>query len=291
MGVPAVWQDGSVGSWGSASSARGGTAEDRYHMTNTALRFRRFRVRKDIPAIDVLSWQSSPTTALQNLAGIYTWQVDLEALWPRATPRLGNSGFITFGTAGYATNMLRYNLNITSEVHAWVPLTGSVVKTPYARPGVGSWGGSYTALVDATTSINAGPDPGDMGTAAGTATFKLTEDGTDPTLAGAIVVTGWEVEAQRGNQTEIRYDFVGTGDLTAVAGSSLANILPARVAFPFDWDADSDGVPDGTLTCTAVTGKTYSGPAFISSIALTCDPSQPIQVNVTAQGAGALAVA
>lgn len=283
-----TWSEGSVGSWGSEG-------EDRYHLTNggtpstaTGVAFNAFTVREEADEHDSTAWgDAGGSVSKTTMAGLYSWTAELQGLAPRSDIKLG-LGLVTFAS-GYTALLDAFTLDMAWGVRKFKPFAASPTGYWLARPIDFSWSGTFEGDLSPTTSISPVTAINLKGAAA---TFKLCEDAAaDPSFTGNIVVKSVEVVAQRGNVQRVRIAYSGSGALTVVAGTNIPNILPAGAIGLPAWDTNEDGVPDGDLVLTGASGKTYTGPAFISAIRLGVNSSTPISVSVTAQGAGALTIA
>jgi hypothetical protein len=235
---------------------------------------------------------SFPTTAFGSVTaedfanGLYSWTASIAS---RLEPfSAGGGGLVTYAD-GYTDNVKAWSMTMN-----WAALESTVfdsagtstIESKSFTPGLLNWSGTYTAILDDTTALSL-PEPGTRGTA----TFKIVEDGAnDQTLAGTVITTSVSAPVRVGRLSEVSIGYQGAGALTAAGtgGSTWANNF-------FDyWIANNSGVlqipATGELVLTAHSGRTYTGDAFPSSIALNVAVGQPVTVNITAQGSGDLAI-
>jgi hypothetical protein len=220
------------------------------------------------------------TVVTQDL-GLYSWTAQIVARYSPAA--IGNLAGITYAT-GYVANAQGYTLNL-----AWAPNDVTPFGTAAGKvfaPGLLKWGGSYECLYDDTT-VGVMPVTG----ASGSATFTLvTEASEDHELEGDIHTVGIANAAQVGQSATHNVTFEGNGDLTAT-GDDGSNTTWTNSLFKY-WEDNASGVvgiaATGSLVLTAASGVTWTGDAFPSAIQIVQRIGQPLTVNITAQGTGAL---
>jgi len=253
------------------------------------------RVGSDVATLTIESNEYDATTptgtavAMRTMnAGLRQGTVAFTGLWPRAANPLGLSALITYA-AGYVQYVRSFTINMAFPE---IPITastgadGSYVR--YMPGGTGTWGGTYTCLADNATALSM-PSIG----AASAATFKLAEDGaSDPTLTGNITTPRLVQTVKIGSESQAVYSFTGSGALTQAAGSALPGIFAASGAITKPtWDISGDGVPDNTCVLTVASGRTYSFPAFWTSLSMNFQTDQPVQISGTLRIADIVTVA
>ena len=203
------------------------------------------------------------------------------------SPPSGYLGLVTFA-GGYATHVNSWDMQITCkplEITSWT-LAATAAGWRSFMPGILGWGGSYSALIDVTTAL---ANPFAPNTASSAATFKIGEaSAVAQTLAGNIYPSALSIAAAVADLNTVQYSYVGDSTLTAAGASNL--FAAGAVGTP-DWDTSgSDGVPDADLILQASSGRTYTGPAFWTSIGIRVQPAGWTEISIGFQGAGALAI-
>lgn len=243
-----------------------------------------------VPSFIADSSDTTPLSAaaIRNTTGLTSGEVAFRAVYPRTTPRYGASGLVTYAS-GYVVNSSAFSVTFDWGEADITKYTGAAQTYKIWRPGgLPRISGTFNALAadDATPSLPTGPN-----VSSGSVSFKLAEDGTaDPTLAGAIVVTGNNYdEIMATNPTvPVSYSFVGSGTAawTISAGDTLPSLLPAGNIDAPDWDANSDGTPDVSATFTLASGRTLAAPVFIRSLTIASQVNGLIAVSGVLRIAG-----
>lgn len=232
-------------------------------------------------SVDV--FESTPLgQAYQNKTlGLGSATASINARWP-ATPAVGNAGQIVFtggdyyndaagddaviGIVSYTLNMNWPSLESTSTedaTNSWKSFT----------PGDLEWNGTIELRLDDTEELVVSQLAGATALAA---VFTLT---SSHTFTGNIFINGQTQGAGLGQLNTQTFNFNGTGTLTA-AGTD--NFIAAG-AVP-----DGDDLAAGSLAGLFASGRTFSGNAFPTSVALTVPRSGLITVGVNAQFTGAI---
>lgn len=210
--------------------------------------------------------------ATSALKGFRSWSVAIEAVRP--TPITGHQASISF-SPGYVTNATAFDINFAAASFDASVMgstdTGNRWKT--FLPGLITWSGSYTALVDDTAVIT------DAANSSEPATMTLTVS-TGLSFAGSVFTTGGPVTINPQGLATVQYNFVGSGNVT-VTGATLPFAAASSIAIP----------AVGELVLTAASGQTYTGDAFWQSVRMSCPVAGQITTSITAQGTGDLAIA
>lgn len=244
-----------------------------------------FNLTIDAPEFDQTAFNGSGAVARAYLRGIRSWGVQMSAVL--SIPYMGSSGLVTATAASDGTSQ---GARAITGAHAWTmdiagdeklstAFNSSGVSFESYLPGLINWGGTIETRGDDTVSpilpINVA-----------SATFKILENASsDHTLAGAIELLSSAPTAQVGEVYSVAYRYRGTGNLTA-AGTSASGIpAPVFVAGTLARFAI------GEIVLTAASGRTFTGDAFATQVSIRCAVNEPVTVNITARGTGALAVA
>lgn len=253
---------------------------DLHYLFGTAI-----RVASDIATLTIEANEydvTTPTGSAVNMrsmnAGIRTGTVAFQGIYPRAANPLGLGALITFAS-GYVQYVNAFTINLTwPEIDITSATNTSDSWRKWMPGGTGSWNGTYTCKAVNDTALSL-PTLG----AAAAATFKLAKDSSsDPTLAGNITAPRFVQTVKIGAESLVTYSFTGSGDLTQTAGNSFPGIFAASgvIAKP-TWDDGGDGVPDNTCILQVASGRTYTFPAFWTSLSMNWVMDQPMRVSGT----------
>lgn len=213
--------------------------------------------------------------------GLKEGEFNITSLYPRTRPRIGNSGGIVTWSGGPTYKVRSYSLALEfGGVDEITAPAGSAVqwKTFGMKPGY-SWAVTFECLWDRSAAFEVPPDANSSSVAA---TFKLAEDGTDPTFSGNVVLVGGpQVVASTKDFIIRRYTARGDGAITFAAGSTLPALLPAGslTASVADWDSDGDGTPDITTVVTLDTSRTITAPMALQSLNFGWSPDKRMEVQ------------
>ena len=256
--------------------------------TTGCLRVNRWTYNPESDLIDTTAFGASAITSASNLSGLFNGSFDFEAMYPKivtaasaTTPRLGNSGLITFASSsGKVTYAHEYELNFEFGEEDITDFIGTPVSVRKFKPlGLVRASGQWTTRHDSAATL---PAVTAVNTGGAAATFKLTEDGTaDVAITGSIVIPrgpSFTVDPRTG-QIRATYQFTFDGDATAVAGDTLPCVFPAGTIDASDWDTNTDNTPDVTVVGTAVTGQTYTATGFLRSLRIRVAVGQMIEVG------------
>lgn len=271
----------------SVTPASAGTY-DIEHLFETALRETTATYNQESDQEDVSGKGDGYQTFSQ---GLYTASLEFEGRWPRTAPRFGASGALTLGSSS-AYLVEGWTLDIDYGAEEITALTGAAIAGRSYRPsGFPQISGSFTCRAESSAALS---PPSALHATAENLTLKLTEDGAaDPSFtitAGALL---GKLRWQAGQRGLIKptYDFKISGQLTSVAGSNIANILPAGVIDAADWDSNADGTPDMTVLFQTAASRTYSAAGFLRSLRIECVVNQVIKVSGTVQLCGTVTTA
>jgi hypothetical protein len=140
--------------------------------------------------------------------------------------------------------------------------------------GIGSWSGSYTCKAD----VNDAPSLPTSGASA-TASFKLVEAGTDPTLSGNIGIPSLTQRVRLGDFSELSYAFNGSGNLNQTNGGLLA--ASGDISKP-TWNiAGTSATPDQTCRLTVGGSRKWEFPAFWTKLSLSWKMDDVVRVTGT----------
>lgn len=251
---------------------------DLYQIVNTSTDVRAF-----VPSFIADSADTTPlaAAAIRNTTGLTSGDVSFSAVYPRTTPRYGASGLVTY-SSGYVVGCSGFSVTFDWGEADITPYTGAAQTYKKFRPGsLPRISGTFNALAtdDTTPNLPTGPN-----VSSGSVSFKLAEDGTaDPTLAGAIVVTGnnYNEIMATNPSVPVSYSFVGSGTAawTISAGDAIPALLPAGNIDAPDWDTNSDGTPDVSAAFTLASGRTLTAPVFIRSLTIASQVNGLIAVS------------
>lgn len=220
--------------------------------------------------------------------GLYEATVDFKGVYPRAAPRFGASGLVTIsGSTFFNAQSLRLDFDFGEEDITGMDGTAKAARD-FMPSGFPIISGSLTANADSAAAI---ASVAAVHASGGNVVFKLTEDGAaDPSFTGSSVglIGGMNFTTTARGVIKPSFDFVVSGQLTSVAGSTLAALLPAGTVDRSDWDTNSDGTADVSLVIQTAASRTYTGNAFLRSLSVEVAPGQPIMVSGTIRYTGAV---
>lgn len=226
-------------------------------------------------------------TSAVHLAGLSSWSMAFNGVYPKTAPRLGNTGLVTFA-AGYAQYVDQWTMDFDfgeNDITSFAA-TGPTWRAfmPNGYPVIS---GTYVARTVNDTALSVPSVANSTGSAAA---FKLTEDSTDPAFTGSIITqqlgTSWGMK----EQMRANYSYRFSGACTSVAGTTLPALLPAGVVDASDW-GDGSTYPGPTtvaLVWQSTTSRTWSGYGFLRSLRVECMAGQAVRVSGVIRGIGAL---
>ena len=251
------------------------SSTDVYQLLTQALKINQVRVNEEADQFDI-SELSGSGAGRERVTGLISGTMDFEGVYSKATPRIGNSGLVTFAS-GYVQRVTGWKLDVDFGEIDITAMTGSAITAKKFMPNaLYEWSGSYTAHAVDSTALS---KPTAVNGVGASAEFKLTEDSTDPTLSGNIIVTSLGQTIRKGDLQVAEYAFQGAGDITETKGSTLAGLRRTSTgtwAAP-DWDSDDNGTPQMILT--TYTGRTLTVTVFLKSMSVECMVGQPIKVS------------
>lgn len=273
MAYPVVSIEGAVSTWG---------ASGMYATLVSKLTENSISLAVQAPPEDISSITDDYRKVLPALA---SWSGQMEA-YAFSTPRLGNVGLATFSAGGYVAHAYKWSLTIdTPTVHDITPFGEAWRKM---RPDRIAWRGTLSCRHDnstmpvlpalATTTSTAVSLP--------TLTLKYGLDATANEFSGAASLSQLDVRRGQGGVVEVDYAFEGSSTLSSAGSNPL---FATGAIGTFLWDQNGS-TTNTLLTVNALSGKDYTGSAFLRSLTLTCEVSKPVTVSASIQGTGALTV-
>lgn len=226
-----------------------------------------------------------------HLAGLSSWSLAFNGVYPKTSPRLGNTGLVTWAD-GYAQYVDQYSLDFDfgeNDITSFA--SGGTTWRDFMPAGVPIVTGSYIARPVNDTALSLPSAVNLTGATGNTATFKLTEDSTDPAFTGKILTqqlgTAWGMK----EQMRANYAFRFSGAVTAVAGSTLPALLPAGTVDASDWGNGTLGPSTVAVVWQSTTSRTFTGYGYLRSLRLECMAGQAVKVSGVVRGIGALVLA
>jgi hypothetical protein len=249
---------------------------DLLYLFGTALRMTTdlATIKIESNEIDVTQATGSAINMMEKFHGLRTGTVDFSGIFPRTTPPLGISALVTYAS-GYVAYMNALTIDITWPEIEITETTGAATGWRKWMPGgIGSWSGSYTCKAD----VNDAPSLPTSGASA-TASFKLVEAGTDPTLSGNIGIPSLSQRVRLGDFSELSYAFNGSGNLNQTNGGLLA--ASGDIAKP-TWNiAGTSATPDQTCRLTVGGSRKWEFPAFWTKLSLSWKMDDVVRVTGT----------
>lgn len=235
-------------------------------LISTGSKPMQFSLDVDCDEHDVTAFDT--TGAQAYIKGLRSWGGSFTA--QLATPAIGALGLVTF-SAGYVVNLNAFSVNIACAEHE---VTAFAATEKAYIPGMFNWSGTFGGFLDGTTAATL---PGNSNEPA-TGTFLYQELGaTDNTLAGSIFTTRLGIGVSPTAPNSVNYSFRGSGALTQ-SSTSVGIIPDGALAVP----------TVGELVLTASTGRTFTGNAFWTGIAIAVSVGAPTVLTGTFRGTGAL---
>jgi len=239
-----------------------------HHLVNTSTRPFAVSWSVTAPSQQITEFASTPPIVHAHRQDLLSdWTATFNAFYPKTTPVSGHLGNVTFSN-GTVNKVENFSLNFAQEE---LDDTGMASTPPVWRefqPGLWTITGSYRGRVDSVGAVSVG--------ATGAATFRLSDDTTDNTVAGTIAITSVGKEIRIGQQVMIDYGFIFTGQATAAGSATL---------FP----AGTLDEPEVTyITMRSVGSRVDSGSCFVSGLSVSVAIGSPIEVTGSLRGTGAL---
>jgi len=249
------------------------------HLVDNWIAGRSLTFNQSSPGVDVTQYGAS-LVAMKKKASLRTATLSFDGIGDVSTLAMGNAGTATF-SGGYVTWIKGWTFNVAATVHDITSFTGSAVTAKAFRPGLLTFSGTFTCMVDSSTALVQTAIPS---TAA--ASLVLTLSSTN-TITVQAIATQLSVSAPIDGMQEVTYSWESDDNGVTCAGSD--NIIPAGdFALP-EWNAAGDGVPDRDIVFTLKNGGlTYTAPAFWSSLSINCPVDGLITTSATIQIAGAV---
>lgn len=214
-----------------------------------------------------------------HIPGLRNWRVTWRSYLKAISH--GTNGLVTYTgspAGGYVTNLNAFRVEVVRPALDVTTFGSSTYRTFF--PGLIEWGGEYSGFQDDTADIS---QPGDLALEPATIRLKyqevsVTDDGW---LTGSAFTTRTNPSSKPSEVNPVSYTFRGTGDLTQQAPTSGVGVFPTGAIAQTALD---------TLTVLTHTGQTFAGSAFWSNVTINCRVGELVEVNVTAQGSGALTI-
>lgn len=244
------------------------TGFDLHHLFNSGVGAFGATMTESTPSYDSTIWATTPPGSMSKITGMLNRTIAIQAKFPLASPATGKCGLVTFAN-GYVLHANGFSVNLNAAAYDATEFDAGTCPTSLSYvPGEISGSGSWEGGVSDTTTTG---DAGD----AGAASFRLTPDTADNTIAGNIVVTNVNVGGAIGgglNRITQAFDF--NGDVT-IAGTNPP--LPTGAI----------GIPDVTELVWRVAGsKTFTVNAFWTSLSFQVSQNALIGVSGTLQCTG-----
>ena len=212
--------------------------------------------------------------AVTNAAGIGEYTMTANARYPKAAAKYGSDGLVTASGLDLG-RVSSYTVTLNCQEYEDTALASTPPTFKGFIPGEVSGTWSLETNIDDTTAL---PEVGDTATGA---TFRLSTASTnDNEISGDIIVTGVTPNVSRGEKNTATVSGVFTGELSAAGDESL--FTGSTVARPQDTDFILK--PDAATPSSV----TYAGTVFWTSIAISVNMNQPIDIALTMRGTGAL---
>jgi hypothetical protein len=240
-----------------------------YHLVNTSTRPYGTGFSVNAPSQQTTGFATTAPLIHSNRQDLLSdWTASFTAYYPKTSPVSGHLGDVTFAS-GSIYKVESYSLNFAQEeMHD----TGMASTSPTWReyqPGLWTVTGTMRMRVDSTGT-------GAVVGARGSATFRLSDDDTDNTVAGSIALTSVSKDIRIGQQVFRDVGFIFEGQATSAGTSTM---LPAGTL----------DEPELTYVNIRSTGSRIdSGFCFVSGLSVNVAIGQPIEVSGTLRGSGAL---
>ncbi len=273
---------GELGKITSVTPASAGTYDIEY-LLETALRDVTLSYDQTAAQEDVTGKGDGYQTFSQ---GLYRATLDFEGRWPRSAPRFGTSGLITLGSSTVYL-VESWSLDIDFGEEEITAFTGAAQSGRSYRPsGFPQIKGSMVCRQSSGAALTG---PAANHASAENVTFKLTEDGAaDPGFTSTLLIGKLKTSVGGRGLVKPQYDFVVSGQMTSVAGSTLPGIFPdtyvvgatgGTAAGSTTWDTNSDGTADVTILWQNAASRTYSAAGFLRSLRIECAVNQIVRVS------------
>lgn len=251
----------------------------------TAVKNLRMTFNETAPVEDV---SGDGDTATKMVAGLYESSLEFEGVYPKSSPRFGNSGLVTFGS-GYAQFVESWSMEFDFGELDITAFAGTAPTTRVYRPaGRPIVRGTYTArLVSDAAFANVSA----VNSTGAAATFKLSEDGTDPGFSGSILASRVAVSAGGNGLQTAAYSFEFADAVTSIAGSTLPALLPSGTVDVSDWDTNGDGTPDVAIVWQTAASRTVTANGYLRSLRVECNVGDVIRVSGTIRNSSAVTLA
>lgn len=252
---------GRVTSWTGYTGLVGGTS-----VTQNTLAF-----NTNAPEQDVTGTTSgSPVVSSSFIAGLRNSTATLTSWLSPAI--LGNEGLVTITTAGqiYGPCIQEYTLDINIPEARSTCFDAAGVTDEQYLPGPYNWSASFLSKFDdAVALILAGGQS--------SCTFKIREDTADHTFVGTAIATAKTPTIDPNSLSTVPVTLRGTGGLTVAGTANTLFPTGALAAFTI-----------GEMDFQLNDGTNIVADAFPTSVSISVNPSQPIQITTGIRFTGPL---
>ena len=243
-------------------------------------------------------------TTTTRAMGLADWTVNFSGIYPKAAPRIGNSGLVTYGS-GSTYRVSAWTMNFDFGEHEITAFDASPTIGRQYRPGIRPIvNGTYTAHASSAAALvlpSAASVAGVSSSAA--ATFKMMEDTTDPAYSGNIFVSQLGLTTGGRDLVQAQYSYEFDGTVTATSGTNYIVPYPnltvagggsatGAVDMP-DWGDGTTGPSTVAATFELDSSRTWacSGTGswvYLRSLSINVTPGDLIRISGVLRGSGSL---
>jgi hypothetical protein len=232
---------------------------------------------------DVTAFES-PTAFAEYISGLRNATGTITSYLSPAT--YGTGGLVS-SASNYVTGAKSWNMTISIDEADSTAFAAGLAYRSFI-PGIYRWNGQYVCNTDDTTPITL------PGLAKETLTFQYIEsdgsgDNEDYRLSGSAFVQAVSSTSTPTALAETTFSYRGSGALSSAGGdgSSRTPLFPVGAS---SVAAAISGFSAGTLTTELTGGTAIAADAFPTSIAITVDPSSPIQIVTNFRASGIVTI-
>lgn len=218
----------------------------------------------------------------------YTLEVGAEAF---AAPVHGLAGLIAYSAGGYALHVRAWRLRMAAqEFKITEQVSVSAGYTSHLwRPGNYGWSATVECVADSTTALVLPQTPTAGGAEPSYPTVTLSM-ASGVTLAGSAFIRQLGVTRQRGGECFATYELRGRSAITPAGASNPlgTSIINSVLWSEANYATPASGVGPWQLNTNATEG--FEGDdCFWTAINIDCSPVEPVTMNFTLRGSGAVA--